>query len=88
MTREEYLENHDANEGAEEPTSVTRCPICGSDEWEGICRWKKTREIVGCNCCLNFVRSYDLDVTFVVKNGEIIGDDGAIEELNRWEWSQ
>ena len=50
MTREEYLENHDAHEGAEEPVGVTRCPVCGSDEAEVYA--VRDGEIVGCDRCI------------------------------------
>ena len=58
MTREEYLENHDINEGAEEPTSVTRCPACGSDDCEAYA--VRDGEIVGCDNCLCYVETLSL----------------------------
>lgn len=50
MTLNEYLENHDEREGAEEETTVTRCPSCGNDECEAYAI--RDGEIVGCDCCL------------------------------------
>lgn len=50
MTINEYLKNHDANEGAEEEMTETRCPICGSDECEVYAL--RDHKIVGCDCCL------------------------------------
>ena len=60
MTRDEYLENHDAHEGAEEPISVTRCPICGSDECEVFAI--RDYKVVGCDCCTAKVVAYQLDI--------------------------
>lgn len=60
MTLNEYLENHDEREGAEEETTVTRCPSCGNDECEVYAI--RDGEIVGCDNCLVRVNTDDLDL--------------------------
>lgn len=59
MTIDEYLDNHDAHEGAEEETTETRCPVCGSDESEVYA--VRDGEIVGCDCCLFHIRTVDIE---------------------------
>lgn len=89
MTRDEYLDNHDAHEGAEEPVGVTRCPICGSDEFTVI--YVQDGEAIGCDACLDAkVRcphcgseAWDTLIWF---GDEIVGCDRCIREVERWRW--
>ena len=51
MTREEYLENHDAREGAEEPETVPflkPCPFCGGEASQMV---YKNEAVVKCIVC-------------------------------------
>ena len=57
MTRDEYLLNHDANEGAEDETTVTRCPICGNDECEVYAI--RDHKVVGCDRCVREVERWE-----------------------------
>lgn len=90
MTREEYLENHNAHEGAEEETtSVARCPICGSDEFTVI--YVQDGEPIGCDACLDVrircphcgSEAWD---KLIWRGGTPIGCDRCVREIERWEW--
>lgn len=89
MTREEYLENHDAHEGAEEEIRDPRCPICGSDEHTVI--YKQDGEPIGCDACLDVrircphcgSEAWD---KLIWRGGTPIGCDRCVREIERWEW--
>lgn len=89
MTREDYLDNHDVREGAEEETTVTRCPICGSDEFTVV--YTRDGEPIGCDMCLDVrircphcgSEAWD---TLIWRGGKPIGCDRCVREVERWEW--
>ena len=91
MTLDEYLENHDAHEGAEGTfvSGAKRCPICGSDEYTVI--YTQDNEPIGCDACLDTQircphcgsEAWD---TLIWKGDTPIGCDRCVREIERWEW--